>query len=407
MINCHTLSKRGLALMLGLFGVSCITMADRIPSLAEFFAEDFLIGTALAGGTNKGDPLGNHRKERAIIEREFNVLTAENCMKPMYMRPAPGEFYFESTDLFMEFAQENEMEVVGHTLVWHHQTPSWFFSDSEGNQLDREALIERMRHHIHTIVGRYKGKILYWDVVNEVVDIKPIPEAEQLVDDSGKRVTHQAVLRDSKWLEIIGPDYIELAYRFAHEADPETRLLYNDFSLTDPIKVDFVAMMVRHLKSKGIPIHGVGLQAHWHTGHPTLAEIAYAIDTLAATGVQISLTELDMSVLPVAQEHAGADLSDLKEYVDELNPYVEHVPDQILQLQADRFVQIFKLLLDRREVVERVTFWGVADGHSWKNFYPVAGRTDYPLLYDRSYQPKPAYHSIKELKAHHEYVHTH
>lgn len=385
--------------MVCFFCLFSISLASKAQTLAELYENDFLVGTALAGGLSLNDPLGNSKKERSIIAREFNVLTAENCMKPMYMRPSIGEFSFEGSDAFVDYALENNMEVVGHTLVWHHQMPAWFFSDSDGNQLSRDALIERMRHHIHTIVGRYKGKIRFWDVVNEAVDIEFIPKEEQRPNSSGVIKKRRAVLRKSKWLEIIGEDYIELAYRFTHEADPQAQLLYNDYSLTDPLKVQFVADMVSELKSIGLPIHGVGMQAHWHTEHPSLSEIDGAIKTLSKAGVQVSLTELDMSVLPVAQEHAGADLSDLVGYADQYNPYMNEIPMGVFELQADRFRQIFNLLLEHREVVERVTFWGVADGHSWKNNYPIKGRTDYPLLYDRNYKPKPAYLAIQAIKA--------
>ncbi|MGC6505403.1 MAG: endo-1,4-beta-xylanase [Coraliomargaritaceae bacterium] len=382
-----------------MIGFSSLALAGRAPTLAELYEDDFLIGTALAGGFDHGDSLGNSRSERSIICREFNVLTAENCMKPLYMRPSAGEFNFAGSDAFIEYALKNNMEVVGHTLVWHHQTPSWFFCDAQGNELGRKALIERMRHHIHTIVGRYKGKVRFWDVVNEAVVVESIPKEERMANAFGKVAPQYAFLRKSKWLEIIGEEYIELAYRFAHEADPDALLLYNDYSLTDPLKVLFTANMVRDLKARGVPIHGVGMQAHWHTEHPSLDEISNAIETLSAVGVQVSLTELDMSVLPVAQKHVGADLSDLLGYEDQLNPFVEGIPMDVLQLQADRFREIFNLLLEYRDVVERVTFWGVADGHSWKNHYPIRGRTDYPLIYDRNYQPKPAYEAIHAIKA--------
>ena len=406
-MNVSMAKKECMALFVCLMCAISAVTAGKVPTLAELYEDDFLIGTALAGGFNRGDSLGNSRSERSIISREFNVLTAENCMKPLYMRPAVGAFDFAGSDAFMEFALENHMEVVGHTLIWHHQTPSWFYTDADGNQLSRDSLIERMRHHIHTIVGRYKGQIRYWDVVNEAVVVESIPKEQRVADAYGRVSTRRAVLRKSKWLEIIGEEYIELAYRFAHEADPEALLLYNDYSLNDPIKVQFTANMVRDIKAKGVPIHGVGMQAHWHTEHPSLKEISGAIDTLAAVGVQVSLTELDMSVLPVAQEHAGADLSDLVGYADEYNPYAKEIPMSVLQLQADRFREIFNLLLDRREVVERVTFWGVADGYSWKNQYPIIGRMDYPLIYDRNYQPKPAYDAIRALKAPKENAPTH
>ncbi len=367
--------------------------APKQMSLKDVYKNDFMIGCALRSAEKLGAPdhvfpVAKEPRELAVMEREFNVVTAENLMKPQYMRPAPGEFNFEQADEFVDLAEQYGLEVVGHVLVWHAQTPEWFFQDENGETISRQALIERLREHIHTIVGSYKGRIKYWDVVNEAVDTREV-----------NGIAQEAFFRKSKWLEIIGPEFIELAFQFAHEADPEAELVYNDYSMTHKSKVDFVAEnIVKRLKEKGIAIHGVGMQAHWHLEYPRPAEIEYAIKTLSDAGVHISITELDVGVLPLADGYQGADVNRRIELQEKLNPYKERVPAEVLEEQAQKYRQVFEVLLEHRRDVERVTFWGVSDRDSWKNNHPVRGRTAYPLLFDRDFQPKPAYRSLIDLR---------
>ncbi|MGB0416861.1 MAG: endo-1,4-beta-xylanase, partial [Coraliomargarita sp.] len=242
---------------------------------------------------------------------------------------------------------------------------------------------QRMRNHIHTIVGRYKGRIPYWDVVNEAV----------VVRGSGR----PASLRESPWLQAVGEDYIELAFRYAHEADPNAKLYYNDYSMTKRAKVDFVAKMLVQLRANGVPVHGVGMQGHWKLDWPSLADIEYALGVFADAGIPVSITELDISVLPNAPAHQGAEVSNKVDYEETYNPYSSSIPDAILEKQAVRYRQIFELFLKYQANIERVTFWGTSDAQSWKNDYPMKGRTDYPLLFDRNYRSKPAHHSLMEL----------
>jgi iduronate 2-sulfatase len=368
--------------------------------LKEVYAKDFLIGAALGSRHVDGPlyiyPVQKDPQELEVLAREFNCVTAENLMKPFYLRPAPGEFNFEQADEFMELVEENDLTVVGHVLVWHAQTPDWFFEGKNGQPVSREVLIERLREHIHTLVGRYKGRIKYWDVVNEAVKTKRVVDESLPLDEDGNPQKKMvAFYRDSPWFQIIGEDYIELAFRFAHEADPEARLLYNDFSMTDKPKVEFVAGMVRGLKAKGVPIDGVGMQAHWHLEYPSVEELQDSIDIFVATGVKVSITELDIGVLPRGGDYQGADVNRREELRAERNPYSNSIPVDVLNEQAEKYRAVFEVFRKNSADIERVTFWGISDRDSWKNNHPVRGRTDYPLLFNRNFEPKPAYEALR------------
>ena len=231
----------------------------------------------------------------------------------------------------------------------------------------RELMLERMRAHIDTVVGRYKGRIPYWDVVNEAV----------LHQGAG----NSAKLRESPWFKAIGEDYIELAFRHTHAVDPDAKLYYNDYNMTKKEKVDFVLEMVSEMRANGVPIHGVGMQGHWMLDWPSLSDIEYTLRTFADAGIPVSITELDISVPPDAPSHSGANVTDNVEYAEKYNPYSQSIPDVVLQEQADRYHEIFELFLKYKSNIERVTFWGTSDSQSWKNSYPMKGRTDYPQIY--------------------------
>ena len=333
-----------------------------------------------------GDTYRKDINELGLLVSEFNCLTAENSMKMAYMQPRKGEYNFSASDALVNLAEAANMEVVGHALVWHHQVPNWIFVNSKGERVSREELIARMRDHIFTIMERYKGRIKYWDVVNEAVDLKTV---------GGKQV---AYLRRSPWHEIIGEDYIELAYKFAHEADPEALLLYNDYSMTDLVKTRFVANMVKDLKGKGIPIHGVGMQGHWHLEWPTKSDLQSAINILSDADVKISVTELDIRVLPHPKDsEMGADINLNIKRMKELDPYTDGIPKSVLKKQAKKYSSLFKIFIKNSDVIERVSFWGLVDHHSWLRNWPVEGRTVYPALFDRNYKPKPAYYALRKL----------
>lgn len=344
------------------------------PALKDAFEGAFLVGTAM----NRAQIYGEDPRGVALIKRHFNAITPENVTKWENIHPKLHVYSFEATDRFVEFGQNNGMFMIGHPLVWHSQTPSWVFVDENGKPLDRETLLQRMREHIYSVVGRYKGRIQAWDVVNEV-----------LSDDG--------TLRDSPWYTIIGEDYIEKAFQYAHEADPDAELYYNDYSLENPAKRAGALRLVKSLLDKGIPITGVGTQGHFGPDWPPLDELEKTITDFAALGVKVMITEMEIDVLPVTEGYHGADISTRAEWQTRLDPYRDGFPDAMQQKLAQRYREFFKVFLDHRDAISRVTFWGVTDGDSWKNNWPVPGRTNYPLLFDRQGQPKPAFFSIEEL----------
>ena len=356
-------------------------------TLKDSYADEFLIGTIMPGGLDPDATFTDDPIELGVVARDFNALTAENCMKPMFMQPNEGEYFFKASDYCVDFAEANSMALVGHTLVWHAMTADWFFKDEAGQLPSRELMLERMRTHIDTVVGRYKGRIPYWDVVNEAV----------LYQGAG----NSAVFRESPWFKAIGEDYIELAFRHTHAVDPDAKLYYNDYNMTKKEKVDFVLEMVSGMRAKGVPIHGVGMQGHWVLDWPSSSDIEYALRTFADAGIPVSITELDITVLPDPPSHSGANVTDDVEYAEKYNPYSQSIPDEVLQKQADRYQEIFELFLKYKSNIERVSFWGTSDSQSWKNSYPMKGRTDYPLLFDRKFNSKPAYHSLLKLSNDH------
>ncbi|MAW39816.1 MAG: 1,4-beta-xylanase [Kiritimatiellaceae bacterium] len=359
-------------------------------SLHDQYADAFLIGVAV-GSDDVGHPyrfpMKKNAKEWALIHKEFNSLTAENLMKMQYMHPKPDLYYFDDADEFIDEAERHGHAVVGHTLVWHAMAPSWVFKDQSGGTVSADELQERMKEHIYTIAGRYRGRIAYWDVVNEAVKVKKVK------DETGKLV-EKAALRESPWLTILGEAYLEDAFKFAEKGDPTAKLLYNDFSMTNPKKAQFVADMCQDLRSKGCRVDGVGMQAHWHLEYPTVAEIQHALDIFRAASLRVHITELDLGILPRPSGEQDADISRNVELAERLNPYTEQVPAEVLEAQAKRYEEIFNVLYKNRDIVDRVTFWGLSDGPSWLNDWPVKGRTSHPLLFDRDLNPKPAYEAV-------------
>jgi endo-1,4-beta-xylanase len=354
----------------GLLAVGTLVSAEE-PTLKDAFAADFRIGAAI--GT--AQIMNDDSAALELVARHFNSITPENLLKWMNIHPQPDRYNFEPADRFVEFGGQHDMWIVGHTLVWHSQTPRWVFQDDDGNPLDRDALIARMQDHIRTVVGRYRGRIHAWDVVNEAID------------EDGN-------LRNSPWNRIIGPDYLEKAFEFAHEADPDAELYYNDYNEWKPAKMRGIIEFVERLQAKGIRIDGVGLQGHWGWDYPTPDELENMFAEYAKLGVKLMITELDMNVLPQPRRgQTGAEISRRFEASRDLNPYPDGLPDEVQQALAERYAYVFRNFLEHRDIIDRVTFWGVHDGHSWLNNWPVRGRTAYPLLFDRQLQPKPAFHA--------------
>jgi len=345
------------------------------PSLKDAYADDFLIGTAVNVRQINGEV---PQAETDIITKQFNSVTPENMLKWQRVHPEPDVYVFEPVDKLIELAQKNNMFVVGHTLVWHWQTPRWVFQNAEGGDADRETLLARMKEHILSIVGHCKGKVQGWDVVNEALD------------ENGE-------LRQTGWLRIIGEDFIEKAFEYAHQADPDAELYYNDFDMWKPSKVEGSVRFLKNLQAKGLRIDGVGMQGHWDYDYPTNEELEAAIEAYAGLGLKVMVTELDLTVLPKPERRTGADIMARFQLTDEVNPYVDGLPDEMQQKLAQRYAELFSIFHKHKDKISRITFWGVDDGSSWRNNWPIRGRTDYPLLFGRDYQPKPAFYAVIEV----------
>ena len=341
------------------------------PTLKEAFAADFLVGAAL--GTNQ--VMGEDAEATQLAAEQFDSITPENLLKWAEVHPQPDEYNFGPADRYVEFGRKHGMFIVGHTLVWHNQTPAWVFEGVGGKPVDRRTLLARMREHIHTVVGRYKGRVNGWDVVNEAID-------------------ENGAMRATPWQRIIGDDYIAKAFEFAHEADPNAELYYNDYDMWKPGKRRTVKKLVADLQAKGVRIDGVGIQGHWGMDYPSLDEMEAMLRDYGEMGVKLMITELDLNVLPRPSRHLGADTRQNYQLHKELNPYPDGLPAEQQRALADRYAEVFRVLLRYRDKVDRVTFWGVDNGQSWLNNWPVRGRTAYPLLFDRDYQPTPAFAAV-------------
>lgn len=339
-------------------------------SLKDAYAKDFYIGTAL--DTNQimeRDPMVS-----SLIAKEFNSITPENCMKSMFLQPEKDKFDFKMADKYVAFGEKNKMFIHGHTLIWHSQLPKWMSQIK-----DSLTMATAMDNHIATIVGNYKGRIHSWDVVNEALN-------------------EDGTLRKSVFLNSYGKEYLTNAFKLAAKADPKTDLYYNDYNLCTPKKREGAIELVKNLQKKGAKIDGVGEQGHWHLNTPTLEEIEKTILDFSGLGVKVAITELDISVLPSPWDVVGADVNQRSEANEKMNPYPKGLPEDIKIQLAARYEAIFKLFIKHQDKISRVTLWGVNDGQSWLNDWPIKGRTNYPLLFDREFKPKEAYNSVMKLK---------
>ncbi|MDG5766227.1 endo-1,4-beta-xylanase [Balneolales bacterium ANBcel1] len=358
------------------------------PPLYEVYEDAFLLGTILNraqiyadGGEIPTDTVRKARRgyfiEGQIIPQHeglelgvhhFNQVTAENVMKWEEIHPEPGVYDFDAADRLVDLAEAAGMHITGHTLVWHSQTPNWVFEDENGDPISRDALIERMRDHIHTVAGRYAGRVHSWDVVNEAV-------------------SEDGTLRESRWYEIIGEEYLVKAFRFAHEADPEARLFYNDYNMeTNPVKRQGAIDLVQYVMDSGAPVHGIGSQSHLNLlDFPDLEDVRQTIIDFAELGIDVAVTELDITVLPSPRS-------------ENPDPYVDGLPQEVAEEQAQRYRELFEVYLDHSDVITRVTFWGHMDHSHWLNYLPYE-RVNHPVLFDRDNQAKPAFQAVYELGA--------
>lgn len=339
-------------------------------SLKSKFEDSFFIGAAL----NNGQINGIDSAAIKVLQQEYNTITPENIMKWMYIHPDKNSFFFDNSDKYVALGKSNNMFIVGHTLVWHSQLPQW------ANELeDSTEMVGQIENHINSIVGRYKGKIHSWDVVNEALN-------------------EDGSYRESLFQKVLGSHYINLAFKLAAQANPEAQLLYNDYNLWKPEKRAGVVNLVKQLQSNGTKIDGVGMQGHWGLTEPSIQNVENSILAYAKLGVKVMITELDITVLPNPWDLEGAEVNQDFESDAKMNPYPLGLPDSIKTKLAQRYEDIFRLFLKHRDKIDRVTFWGVNDGQSWLNNWPIKGRTNYPLLFDREFKPKKAHNNIIEIE---------
>jgi endo-1,4-beta-xylanase len=341
------------------------------PALKEVFSNHFLIGTAV----NESQFTERNAAQAALIKKHFNAITPENVMKWESIHPGRETYAFGPADRCVEFGERNGMFIIGHTLVWHEQTPKWVFENDQGGPADRDTVLARMSNHIHTVVGRYRGRVKGWDVVNEALN-------------------EDGTLRQTPWLKIIGEDYLIKAFEFAHAADPEAVLYYNDFSLENEPKRKGAVALVKKLQAAGIKVAGIGTQTHAKMDWPSPELVQDTLQAFGKLGVKVMIAELDIDVLPARSQNHSAEVSRREAADPQLNPYRTGLPDSVQQALAKRYGELFAVYVKHADIISRVTFWGVTDGDSWLNNWPVRGRSNYPLLFDRSGKPKPAFSNV-------------
>jgi len=370
------------ACLLALLAFMPLAAVQGAQTLRADYEGAFLVGTAV----NEAIVAGESSKLQQIAIRQFNSITAENVLKAEVVNPRPGVYDFAAGDAFVEFGEKHGMFIVGHTLIWHNQTPPWFFHDNNGQPNTVEAQKEVLRRQIEKVAGRYKGRIHAWDVVNEVID-------------------NDGSYRPTTWVKGIGDgdELVKLAFKYASEYAPGAELYYNDFNAWRPTKRDGIVRMVKMLQDAGIRIDGVGIQGHWGLNYPKNEYIEAAIDAYAALGVKVMITELDVDVLPLTKEgqiigtgmlHPQFQLEEFKTFLD---PYQDVLPSAQQTALANRYTEFFEIFHRKRDKIHRVTLWGIHDSMSWKNDYPIPGRTNYPLLWDRTLQPKPALEAVLQV----------
>lgn len=337
--------------------------ADSTKGLKDYFARSFPVGVAVAPRSVKGE-------EAALIIKQFNSITPENAMKMGPIHPRENEYFWRDADSIVAFAKANGLRVRGHTLCWHNQAPRWMFTNEKGDTVTREVLLQRLKDHITTVVTRYKGTIYAWDVVNEAISDRA-----------------DEYLRKSPWLRIIGEDFIAKAFEYAHAADPNAVLFYNHYNEIDPVKREKIFRLVKSLKDAGVPIHGVGLQAHWAINEPSAEELENTLKRFSELGLQMQVTELDISVYN--KEHNSRE----RKPEDTITVFT---PEKEMK-QLEMYKRIFTAFEKYKKHLTGITFWNVSDRSSWLDNFPVRGRKDYPLLFDRNYQPKKAYWEVVKM----------
>jgi len=333
---------------------------DSTKGLKDYYGSYFPIGVAVSPRALKTD-------EASLVLQHFNSLTPENAMKMGPIHPKESEYFWRDADSIAAFAQQHGMRLRGHTLVWHNQTPDWLFKDASGNQVSKEVLLQRLKDHITNVVSRYKGKIYAWDVVNEAISDR-----------------QDEYLRPSKFLQIIGEEYIAKAFQWAHEADPKALLFYNDYNEISPVKREKIIRLVKGLKDAGVPIHAIGLQGHWAVNEPSRGQLDSTLQQFAEVDLPLQITELDISVYP--KEHDARE----RRPEDANAAFTAEREQQ----QIEKYKMSFELFRKYRKNITGITFWNISERYSWLDNFPVRGRKDYPLLFDKELKPKKAFWEV-------------
>jgi endo-1,4-beta-xylanase len=330
-------------------------------------------------GVGVNDRIADRPADHPLLLAQFGVVTPENCMKPAKVQAAEGRWDLDQADGFVEFANKNGLKVVGHNLVWakDDRTPAWFYQDGD-KPASREVLLERMRRHIETVVKRYRGRVAVWDVVNEALD-------------DGKEF-----LRPSGWSKACGEEFIAKAFEYAHAADPDAVLIYNDYNNEMPGKREKQIRLLRSLREKNVPVHAVGLQGHYEIDHVPFKEIEDTLVAMHGLGVKVVVSELDIDVIP--RSRWWADGGKHREEMAKLNPYRDGCPPEVLKRQAEQYGRLFEIFRRHADTIARVSFWDLHDGQSWLNDFPWK-RVNHPLLFDRAGKAKPAFDAVMSALA--------
>jgi endo-1,4-beta-xylanase len=336
------------------------------PSLKDTFKKGFLVGTAM----NKQQIEGKDGLADDLIKRQFNAVTPENVMKAEIIHPGWDSYDFDLADRLVDFAKKNNIIVNAHTLIWHSQLPSFMLGI-----MDADSVRQYFEHHITTVAKHYDGKVYSWDVVNEALN-------------------EDGSLRNSIFLQKLGDGYIVEAFRLAQKASPHSKLYYNDYNIEQPRKRAGAIALIKKIQSAGVRIDGVGIQGHWSTSNVPLKEIEESIKEFSALGIEVMFTELDLSVLKNPWDNNTADVSATAKSSESMNPYTNGLPDSVAKIQMKAYTDLFRLFFKYKKNIGRVTFWGVGDGQSWLNNWPIPGRKNYPLLFDRDLKPKPVFFSV-------------
>ncbi len=339
-------------------------VTDSSKGLKDYFAKYFTMGVAVSPRSLKTDEAG-------LIIKHFGSITPENAMKMGPIHPRENEYFWRDADSIVAFAKSNHLKIRGHNLCWHNQAPRWIFTNAAGDTVSKEVLLQRLKEHITTVVNRYKGSIYAWDVVNEAISDKP-----------------DEYLRNSPWFRICGEEFIAKAFEYAHEADPDAVLFYNDYNEINPVKRDKIYKLVKGLKDAGVPIHGVGLQGHWAINEPSEAELTNTIKKFADLGLKIQVTELDISVYN--KEHEARERK-----AEDSN--TDFTPEKETA-QIEMYKRCFTVFEKYKKQITGITFWNISDRSSWLDNFPVRGRKDYPLLFDKNLQPKKVFWELVNLK---------